>query len=114
MHWALGRAESGADGVGARRAAAEQGLELEPAAAAAAMGRAAAAARGAGGQRASLGVPPGARHRGGRPGPQDPASLRRSFPALQPLPLPHCHPGGAGGGASERTIVTPGGDLGGN
>ena len=110
MHWALRRAETGAGGVGARHAAAEQRLELEPAAAA--MGRTAAAAGVAGAQRASLGVPSWALHRGERPGPRYLAGLRR-FPALQPLPLPHCHPGGAGRGARERTIVTPGGDVGG-
>lgn len=44
------------------------------------------------------------------PGPQEPAGLRSGFPALQPLPLPHCYPRGAGTGARERTTVTPGGD----
>lgn len=47
MHWALGRAESGAGGIRAWRSAAEQRLEFEPAAAAAAtasMGWAAGAA----------------------------------------------------------------------
>lgn len=119
VHRALGHAEPGAGGVRARRAAAEQGLELEPAAAAAAaaVGRAAgaaaaAAARGRGAQGANLHVPPGARHRGGRPGPQNPDGLRTGSPALQPLPLPHCYPGGAGRRRRERTIVTPGGDVG--
>ncbi|XP_020919721.1 spermatogenesis associated 6-like protein isoform X9 [Sus scrofa] len=71
----------------------------------------AAGARGAGTQRASLDVPPGARHCRVRPGPQDPTGLRGEFSALHPLPLPRGHPGGAGRGASERTIVTPGGDI---
>lgn len=82
MHGTLGRAEAGAGGVRARRAAAEQGLELKPAAAAATMGRAAgaaaaaAAARGGRSQWASLDVPPGARHCCGRPGPQYPAGCK--------------------------------------
>ena len=112
VHWALRRAETDAGGVGARHAAAEQGLELEPAAAA--MGRTAAAAGVAGAQRASLGVPSWALHRGERRKPLYLTGLRRRLPALQPLPLPHYHPRGAGRGAKERTIVTPGGDVGGN
>lgn len=85
MHRALGRAEPGAGRVDSRRPAAEQGLELEPAGAAAAMGRAAgaaAAARGGGAQRASFGVPPGARHRGERPKERLPGPAVSSVSAL--------------------------------
>ncbi|XP_023577675.1 spermatogenesis associated 6-like protein isoform X3 [Octodon degus] len=74
------------------------------------MGRAPRAARRGGAQRPSLDAPPGARHRSGRLRARDPAVLERGFLALRRLPLPHCHPGGAGRGACESAIVTPGGD----
>lgn len=116
VHWALRGTEPGAGGVHAGSAAAEQGLELKPAAAATAAmgwaaGAAAAAARSGDAQRPSLDAPPGTWHRGWRPGPRYQAGLNRGFPALQPLPLPHYHPGGAGRGAGESAIVTPGGDV---
>ncbi|ERE79740.1 hypothetical protein H671_3g9365 [Cricetulus griseus] len=46
-------------------------------------------------------------------GPGDPASSERGFPAPQPLPLPHSHPGGRAE-EPQSTIVTPGGDVGGD